>query len=30
VVTGEEFEAGPDAWATYPDPLPEWDLSCEL
>ncbi len=30
IVTGDEFEAGPEVWASYPDPLPEWDLSCDL
>ncbi|MEM7341162.1 MAG: GTP-binding protein [Actinomycetota bacterium] len=30
VVTGEEFEQGPDAWLSYPDPLPEWDMSCDI
>lgn len=27
VVTGAEFEQGTEAWARFPDPLPEWDLS---
>ena len=30
IVTGDEFAAGPELWATFSDPLPEWDLSCEL
>ena len=30
VVTGREFEKGPKKWAHFRDPLPEWDLSCEL
>jgi len=30
VLTGEEFEAGPDAWAAFDDPLPEWNLACDL
>jgi G3E family GTPase len=30
VLTPEEFEQGIDAWATFDDPLPEWDLACEL
>lgn len=30
VVTGKEFEKGPRKWARFKDPLPEWDLACEL
>lgn len=30
VLTGAEFEAGFEAWELYDDPLPEWDLSCDL
>ena len=30
VLTGREFEKGPQKWAKFKDPLPEWDLSCEL
>ncbi|MEM9745506.1 MAG: GTP-binding protein [Actinomycetota bacterium] len=30
VLTGDEFAAGPDAWENYSDPLPEWDMSCDL
>ena len=30
VVTGKEFEKGPQKWARFRDPLPEWDLSCDL
>jgi G3E family GTPase len=30
VLTGREFEKGPQKWARFKDPLPEWDLSCEL
>ena len=30
VVTGDEFEKGPEAWARYDDPLPEWDIACDL
>ncbi|MEM7286066.1 MAG: GTP-binding protein [Actinomycetota bacterium] len=30
VLTGREFEQGPEKWARYRDPLPEWDLSCDL
>lgn len=30
VVTGREFEKGPKKWAHFRDPLPEWDLSCDL
>lgn len=26
LLTDEEFEAGPDVWATYEDPVPEWEL----
>ena len=30
VLTPKEFEQGPDRWARYPDPLPEWNTACEL
>ena len=30
VLTGREFERGPQAWTGYHDPLPEWDTSCDL
>lgn len=30
VLTGREFEEGPEKWTRYRDPLPEWDMSCEL
>ncbi|MGI9613663.1 MAG: GTP-binding protein [Acidimicrobiales bacterium] len=30
VLTGSEFECGFDSWVSYPDPLPAWDLSCDL
>ncbi len=30
VLTGDEFEHGPEAWPGYHDPLPGWDLSCDL
>jgi G3E family GTPase len=30
VLTPKEFETGRDRWAWYRDPLPEWDMSCEL
>ncbi len=30
IVTGKEFEKGPRKWARFRDPLPEWDMSCEL
>ncbi len=30
IVTGKEFEKGPRKWARFKDPLPEWDMSCEL
>jgi G3E family GTPase len=30
VLTGREFEKGPQKWTRFKDPLPEWDLSCEL
>ena len=30
VVTPEEFELGLHGWASFDDPLPEWDLSCDL
>jgi G3E family GTPase len=26
LLTDDEMEAGPSAWAGYPDPLPEWEL----
>jgi G3E family GTPase len=30
VLTPKEFEQGFDRWARMPDPLPEWDMACEL
>jgi G3E family GTPase len=30
VLTPAEFEQGMDAWSTLDDPLPEWDVSCDL
>ncbi len=30
VLTGDEFEQGPVAWARYDDPLPEWDIACDI
>ncbi len=30
VLTGAEFEQGPETWVGYDDPLPEWDLACDL
>jgi G3E family GTPase len=30
VLTPEEMAAGPDAWLGLPDPLPMWDLACDL
>lgn len=30
VLTDREYERGPSHWAGFPDPLPEWDLSCDL
>jgi G3E family GTPase len=30
VLTPEEFERGMDGWARFPDPLPEWDMACDL
>lgn len=30
ILTPQEFEQGIDDWATFDDPLPEWDLSCDL
>lgn len=30
VLTGREFEKGPEKWISYRDPLPAWDLSCDL
>ena len=30
VLTGREFEKGPEKWLKFRDPLPEWDLSCDL
>ena len=30
VLTGLEFEEGPDTWAHFADPLPEWDMSCDV
>ena len=30
VLTGREFEKGPEKWVRFRDPLPDWHLSCEL
>ena len=30
VLTPKEFEQGMARWARYPDPLPQWDMACEL
>jgi G3E family GTPase len=30
VVTPAEFEAGFSGWARFADPLPEWDMGCDL
>ncbi|MEM7092580.1 MAG: GTP-binding protein [Actinomycetota bacterium] len=30
VLTGREFEKGPDKWVRFRDPLPEWDMSCDI
>ena len=30
ILTGSEFEKGPEKWLKFRDPLPEWDLSCDL
>ena len=30
ILTGREFEKGPEKWVKFRDPLPEWDLSCDL
>ena len=30
VLTSREFEKGPDKWRRFRDPLPEWDLSCDI
>ena len=30
ILTGREFEKGPEEWLKFRDPLPEWDLSCDL
>ncbi len=30
VLTPKEFAAGMDAWAQYRDPLPPWEMSCEV
>ena len=30
VLTGDEFEKGPESWLDLNDPLPEWDLSCDI
>lgn len=30
ILTNDEFEAGLDAWLAFEDPLPEWDLTCEI
>jgi G3E family GTPase len=30
ILTTDEFADGFDGWRRYPDPLPEWDMSCDL
>ena len=30
ILTVREFEKGPEKWLKFRDPLPEWDLSCDL
>ena len=30
ILTGQEFEKGPEKWLKFRDPLPEWDMSCDL
>lgn len=30
VLTGDEFERGAEVWVGYHDPLPGWELSCDL
>ncbi len=30
VLTGREFEKGPKKWSRYRDPLPEWDIACDI
>jgi G3E family GTPase len=30
IVTPAEFEQGFDAWRRFPDPLPQWEMDCEL
>jgi hypothetical protein len=30
VLTPTEFVLGFEAWATFDDPLPGWDLTCDL
>jgi G3E family GTPase len=30
VLTAEEFAEGMDSWRSFSDPLPEWDLACDL
>ncbi len=30
ILTGQEFEKGPEKWSKFRDPLPEWDMSCDL
>ena len=29
LLTKQEFEQGPNRWVSYPDPLPQWYLSCD-
>lgn len=29
ILTADEFAAGFEGWAAMPDPLPQWDLSCD-
>lgn len=30
LLTDQEFAQGSEAWGRYPDPLPEWNLGCDL
>ena len=30
LLTDQEFAQGSEAWSRYPDPLPEWNLGCDL
>lgn len=29
-LTGDGFEKGPESWLDLNDPLPRWDLSCDI